>query len=192
MRACYQGLLFPCPRSPKLQGRWGGQTVGWSPRRKCPFNQTAAKIPLPSPKRGRQHRQMDRLSRGRCKYILECAAVSQNSAGKFGISWKQMSFLLHKSILILIRCRLLHLRGNFYLLTSLYNNLAIDPSEIPDFSFPSAPPEPHLSIHRGGRVERPFLRTTRWAATNLLSVSQESALLGCRVQHGDGSPETDD
>lgn len=27
------------------------ETVGWSPRRKCPFNQTSAKIPLPFPKR---------------------------------------------------------------------------------------------------------------------------------------------
>lgn len=32
------------------------ETVSWSPRRKCPFNQTSAKIPLPSPVRKEGHR----------------------------------------------------------------------------------------------------------------------------------------
>lgn len=144
-----------------------GKPLGWSPRRKCPFNQTSAKIPLPSRKRGRQHRQMDRLSRGRCKYIQECAAFSRNSTNKFGIAWKKMSFLLCRRIIILIKCRLLQLNGNFYLLTGFNNNLAIDPSEIPDFSFSSA-----LQATRASPVH-PSRRTTGAAISKNSEVSSD-------------------
>lgn len=55
-------LSGPSVSKPKVsdalrkRGEEKRETVGWSPRRKCPFNQTSAKIPLPSPTReGGEH-----------------------------------------------------------------------------------------------------------------------------------------
>lgn len=54
------------------------ETVGWSPRRKCPFNQSSAKIPITiSCERGRAtHRQMDgRTVEEHGEYTQEYATV---------------------------------------------------------------------------------------------------------------------
>lgn len=74
------------------------ETVGWSPRRKCPFNQTSAKIPLPSPEGNAGHRtdrwtDTGRKKRESEKFIPEYATFStiRSEGSSDGENWLQLS-----------------------------------------------------------------------------------------------------